>query len=186
MTRMLLRPARPDDAPAVARIRIAGWQTYAGILDRGYVTSEAFAADARRGATTWLGTLDEHGRNPEGVTMLVHEREGTVDGWVSFGSDRNDTTPTAGEVWGLYVDPGSWGSGTARHLLQAATDHLRDQGFSSLALWCLAGNARAQRFYEREGWILDGVRQTRDFGPAGSADEVRLHHEGPARPTGPR
>jgi GNAT superfamily N-acetyltransferase len=183
MSGMELRPARPDDAPAVARIRIAGWQAYAGILDAAYVTSTTFADDARSGAVRWLATLDALGRNPEGVTMLVHERAGAVDGWVSFGPDRSGDhgdDGADGEVWGLYVDPASWGSGTARHLLRAATDQLHATGFSSVVLWCLDGNERAHRFYGREGWVLDGARATRDFGPAGTAEELRRRE--PDRP----
>ena len=169
---MTLRPARPGDAAAVADIRIAGWQTYAGLLDAAYVTGEEFARGARAGAATWLGEVDDRGRSPSGATTLVHETDGSVDGWVSFGPDREDAAQ--GEVWGLYVAPAAWGSGAARRLLAAASDALRDEGFSTLVLWCLDGNDRALRFYRREGWQLDGGRQTGDLGPAGSAVELRL------------
>lgn len=156
----------------MADIRIAGWQAYAGLLDATYVASDEFAHQARTSAADWLGELDDRGRSPSGATMLVHEADGVVDGWVSFGPDRSDAT--AGEVWGLYVAPQARGSGAARRLLHAATDGLRDLDFSTLVLWCLDGNDRALHFYRREGWVLDGGRQTRDFGPAGRANEVRL------------
>lgn len=167
-----VRPARPDDAPAVAEIRIAGWQTYVDILDPTYVTSEAFAEQARDGAASWLAEVDAEGRSPAGATMLVAERDGTVAGWVSFGAERDD--PSHGEVWGLYVAPAAWGTGAAATLLGTAADRLRDNGFAQLVLWCLDGNDRALGFYQREGWRLDGARQPRDFGPAGTAVEVRL------------
>jgi GNAT superfamily N-acetyltransferase len=169
---MAIRPARPHDAPAVAEIRIAGWQGYAGLLDPAYVTGDGFAHQARTGAATWLADVDERGWSPSGATLLVHETDGSVDGWVSFGTDRDD--PTRGEVWGLYVAPTAWGSGTAAQLLGTATEHLKGQGFAELVLWCLEGNDRALRFYQREGWHLDGTRQQRDFGPAGAAIELRL------------
>lgn len=169
---MTLRPARSGDAAAVADIRIAGWQIYAGLLDAAYVTGEEFARGARAGAATWLAEVDDQGRSPAGATTFVHETEGCVDGWVSFGPDRED--PARGEVWGLYLAPAAWGSGVAGRLLGAASDALRDQGFTTLVLWCLEGNDRALRFYRREGWQLDGARQTGDFGPAGSAVELRL------------
>ena len=169
---MTLRPPRSGDAAAVADIRIAGWQGYAGLLDAAYVTGEEFARGARAAAAAWLGEVDDRGRSPSGATMVVHETEGCVDGWVSFGPDRED--PARGEVWGLYVAPAAWGSGAARRLLSAASNALRDQGFTTLVLWCLEGNDRALRFYRREGWLLDGGRETRDLGPAGSAVELRL------------
>jgi GNAT superfamily N-acetyltransferase len=172
MPGMTLRPARPGDAAAVADVRIAGWQSYAGLLDAAHVTGEDFARGARAGAATWLGEVDARGRHPSGAAMFVQETDGDVDGWVSFGPDREDAV--RGEVWGLYVSPASWGSGIARRLLGAASDSLREQGFTTLVLWCLEGNERALRFYRREGWVLDGGRQTRDLGPAGSAVELRL------------
>jgi len=174
-----VRPARPDDAAEVASIRIAGWRSYGTLLDAQYVASDEFAQEARGSARAWLSELDDQGRSPSGATVLVHELTDGVDGWVSFGPDR--VSGSAGEVWGLYVAARSWGSGTARLLLDAASDALRSQGFTSLELWCLNGNERALRFYQREGWTPDGSRKNQDFGPAGIADEVRLRFTGDPR-----
>ncbi len=80
---------------------------------------------------------------------------GSVDGWVSFGPDRDGAA--RGEVWGLYVAPAAWGSGAAHRLLRSASEALRGQGFVAPVLWCLEGNDRALRFYRREGWELDGA-----------------------------
>jgi len=174
-----VRPARLDDAAAVASIRIAGWRSYGSLIDAEHVASGDFARQAQVSAVAWIGDLDNHGRSPSGATMLVHELTDGVDGWVSFGPDRN--SGSAGEIWGLYVAARSWGSGTAQRLLHAASDALRSQGFTSLELWCLDGNERALRFYQREGWSIDGARTSRDFGPAGVADEVRLRFTGDQR-----
>jgi GNAT superfamily N-acetyltransferase len=77
-----------------------------------------------------------------------------------------------GKLLAICVDPEHWDSGVGRLLVVAAREQLRRDGFTEAALWVLDGNARARRFYERDGWAPDGARQTKTV--AGVAlDEVR-------------
>jgi hypothetical protein len=39
---------------------------------------------------------------------------------------------------------------------------MTSQGFARAYLWTQVGNARARRFYEREGWADDGGRRFHD------------------------
>jgi GNAT superfamily N-acetyltransferase len=65
----------------------------------------------------------------------------------------------------LYVREGAWGGGLARELHAAALDALRGQGATTASLWCLAENPRARRFYERQGWRLNGTERVVPFPP---------------------
>ena len=65
------------------------------------------------------------------------------------------TVDRVGEVLALNVDPSVWGRGVGSALMQAALVELRRQGYSSALLWAVAGNARARRFYEHQGWRCD-------------------------------
>jgi hypothetical protein len=56
------------------------------------------------------------------------------------------------EIEELYVTPGAQGSGVADTLLRQGERAVRDGGFSVAWLAVVAGNDRARRFYEREGW----------------------------------
>ncbi|MGH3601663.1 MAG: GNAT family N-acetyltransferase [Pseudonocardiaceae bacterium] len=56
----------------------------------------------------------------------------------------------------LNLAPEAWGSGLASLLHGHALELLRTWGFSEAILWVVTGNARARRFYEREGWHADG------------------------------
>jgi len=58
------------------------------------------------------------------------------------------------EVVKLYVGNHARGAGVAHALLSYAEHLLRYQGVSKAELYCTAGNIRAERFYEREGWNL--------------------------------
>jgi ribosomal protein S18 acetylase RimI-like enzyme len=51
--------------------------------------------------------------------------------------------------------------GTA--LMAAGIEALRELGYSEVILWVLEDNPRARRFYEREGWALDGSRKDDEF-----------------------
>ena len=64
------------------------------------------------------------------------------------------------------------GTGLGTELLSTAVAWLVEQAFAHATLWVLEGNARARRFYEREGWALDGTVKSEpreDF----TMDEVR-------------
>ena len=54
----------------------------------------------------------------------------------------------------LFVARAHWGSGLATRLHAAAIDEARARGFASMRLFTPGGQARARRFYEREGWSL--------------------------------
>ena len=56
----------------------------------------------------------------------------------------------------LFVRTDVWGTGLARTLHEAALDAARERAFSTMRLFCAADQARARRFYEREGWELAG------------------------------
>jgi ribosomal protein S18 acetylase RimI-like enzyme len=64
-----------------------------------------------------------------------------------------------GELTSIYVSPQHWGTGVGRELLSAATEQLRQAGFTEATLWVLEGNTRARRFYASAGWRPDGARK---------------------------
>ncbi len=81
-----------------------------------------------------------------------------------------------GELYALYVTPAWWSAGVGRALMGSVLSALEDGGYRRVALWVLADNARARRFYERAGFAADGgtntltglggvleVRYSRDF-----------------------
>ena len=55
------------------------------------------------------------------------------------------------ELYAIYVHPDYWGAGVGQALLDRA-----EQSSPRRARWpsltCMVGNARARRFYERNGW----------------------------------
>ncbi|MEU5550889.1 GNAT family N-acetyltransferase [Micromonospora sp. NPDC047793] len=155
-----IRREEPEDAEAIARVHVSGWQAgYAGIMPDevlGRLNPVAWAQRRRA-----LGTADpEHP-----FTTLLAEVDGALAGFTTFGpyrnnQDRGDLDPAYGEVVALYVAPAHWGDGTAPALFTAAHDGLREHGWSEYRVWVLADNHRARRFYQRAGLSPDGEEST--------------------------
>ncbi|MBM7081641.1 GNAT family N-acetyltransferase [Micromonospora sp. WMMD734] len=171
---LTIRREEPDDAEAIARVHIHGWQAgYAGIMPAEVLARLNPVAWAQRRRD--VGTADpEHP-----FTTLLAEIDGLPAGFTTFGpyrnnQDRGDLDPAYGEVLAMYVEPAHWGDGTAQALFAAARDGLAARGWREYRLWVLADNARARRFYERAGLSVDGERSRYQVPLAGGGPPVHL------------
>ncbi|ANS79643.1 GCN5-related N-acetyltransferase [Serinicoccus hydrothermalis] len=152
---VVLRPATPQDAEAVATVRIAGWWgAYPGLLPSSLLHALDVASEAENRRRRWPELHDD----PR-VVDLVAEVDGLVAGWAVAGPAHDPERPDDGELYGLYVIPRFWSTGLGHRLLVAVEEHLRAQGCAVAHLWVLAGNERAAAFYERHGWLEDGGTQ---------------------------
>jgi len=57
----------------------------------------------------------------------------------------------------LFVKPRYWGSGVGTQLLTHARTTAAARGFAAMRLFVPVGQARARRFYAREGFIAVGA-----------------------------
>jgi GNAT superfamily N-acetyltransferase len=64
----------------------------------------------------------------------------------------------------LYVVPEAWGPGVASALHAVALAWMRSRAGEAI-LWVGESNARARRFYGREGWRPDGETRSSSLGP---------------------
>lgn len=132
---MTLRPARPEDMAAVADVWHRAWHSaHVGHVPAGLTagrTLEAF-----------------HERTPSRVAdTTVAEEDGRVVGFVMVAGD---------ELEQLFVDPDRHGSGVAAPLLAAGEEQIAAAGHDVAWLAVVVGNARARRFYEKQGWYDAG------------------------------
>jgi ribosomal protein S18 acetylase RimI-like enzyme len=141
-----IRRARPDDAPALADVKISSWRaTYPGMSPDAVL--DALRPDVE--AQAWrkrISSREDH--------VFVAERGGALLGYAVSGPSGDGSAP--GELHSLYVAPSALGTGAGRALLEAAMSDLVSRGLGEAVLWVLAKNARARRFYEREGFATDG------------------------------
>lgn len=164
-----LREARRGDELAVAELHVRSWQEayrelmpaeFLAALDpRDRARRYTFGASGPAAPTTVLAVLGDR---------ATGER---LAGFVTFGASRDEDARGLGEVYALYVDPDRHRGGAGRLLMAEARRRLHEAGFAESILWVLRGNDRAARFYEREGWVLDGG--TREEQPYGIVSNVR-------------
>jgi GNAT superfamily N-acetyltransferase len=146
---MLIRPAVVEDAEAIARARVAAWQT----AYRGLVQDEVLdALDAEKEALRWRESIPAV---PPERCVFVAEVEGQgVGGFASIGPCRDNDPEYSGELYAIYIHPRFQRRGLGRALLQASAGWLRQHGHTRMLLWVLRDNQPARRFYEAAGGVL--------------------------------
>jgi len=153
-----VRDATADDARAIAEVHVASWRW----AYRGQVPDEildSLSVDERE--AQWRRWLED-GRARAAVAV---DASATIVGFVETGpAGDDDADDGTGEVYALYLLEHVTGSGIGRELLRLGEDRLRADGFHRSTLWVLESNARAHRFYERNGWAFDGRRSTYHIG----------------------
>ncbi|MEU7062533.1 GNAT family N-acetyltransferase [Streptomyces sp. NPDC046161] len=158
------------DVDAVSAVRVRGWQSaYAGIVPQAYLDAMTVEDDARR-RRAWF--TDPLRKSTELVALDADGTDGALVGWISCGPYRGSAEARTGEVYAHYVRPDRIGSGVGRALLGAVHARMEARRFEALALWVLAGNRQARRFYERSGYRADGAAQEDDYGDV-SLTELR-------------
>ena len=166
---MLLRLAEPDDAIAVARVHVRSWQVaYRTLLPADYLDQ---LRPEDRAEKYDFASLDA--RKPQ---TIVAVEEGLIHGFATTAPSRDPDLPGHGELYALYVDPEQWGRGIGVALISAARTRLFRLGFRNAVLWVLAGNTRAERFYQIDRWTPDGPRRTDSVWDI-TVDEIRYQRE---------
>jgi len=154
-----LRPARPGDAPAIARVHVETWRAaYAGIVPDAYLVSMTEAKQALQ----WNHAI-RRAAAPEAVLAAESNDVpgGRIVGFGSCGPARGQ--PGSGEVFTLYVAPDWQGQGIGRLLLEALFARLRAGDLDEAIIWVLNDNP-ARFFYEALGGRRAAERKQRFAG----------------------
>lgn len=142
--RVVRRLDEGDDVRAVAGVYVASWlAAYRGLVPQAYldalepcVWEDSLKARAGR---TWIAC---EGDEVVGVSTYGPARDVALSGW--------------GEVVSIYVRPEHLHAGWGSRLLQASLGALSAEGYASVYLWVLEGNAAARAFCEQRGFVCNG------------------------------
>ena len=151
---MRVRDARASDADAFVRAYELSWDAMAGPVV-GKRLADLAPLESR--LESFRAGLEQ--TSPD-VRVLVAERDAAIVGIATCVRDG-----VTCELRSLYVVPEAWGTGVGQLLMKAALDAMRERGASEATLWVVDANARARRFYEREGWTPDGETRASPLGP---------------------
>jgi GNAT superfamily N-acetyltransferase len=152
------RAAVPDDAPRIAALLIASFETYRSFAPPGWIppplereTDNVAAMLAKPG--TWCLVAFE------GVELAGHV------GVLAMQDCRVPIDlPGGAHFWQLFARQDWWGTGLATRLHAAAVEAAAQRGQTALRLLTPCDHARARRFYEREGWTLFDEFEDAAFG----------------------
>jgi GNAT superfamily N-acetyltransferase len=154
VTDVVVRDACADDAERFVRAYEESWD--AGLAEIAGARLETLVPFETRVESFRAGVA---GAGPD-ARILVAERGGEIVGMATCRCEG-----ATSELRALYVVPAAWGSGVAMPLMKAALTAMRERGATEAFLWVVEANARARRFYEREGWTADGTTRATELGP---------------------
>ncbi|MEV8505274.1 GNAT family N-acetyltransferase [Actinoplanes sp. NPDC051475] len=149
-----LRPPADDDLLAVGdlhyRSRVSA---YAGIVSPAALKFGSPAALGEWWSERWRWERDTH-------RLTVAVAGDVLAGFTYLGPSEEDGIA---ELSAIHADPAFVGKGVGRALMLDALPALARIG-SRAVLWVLEDNGRARRFYERGGWVADGVTRIEPIG----------------------
>jgi GNAT superfamily N-acetyltransferase len=151
---MRISPARVGDAEALTDLHLDVWdEAYAGLVAPTIL--EQRRRERAERVAGWQQMIGD-----DATTELLARDDS--DALVGFSCTRTSIPPAddlpALELLALYVRATSYGTGGGPALLRAAL------GDADAHLRVLEGNARATRFYERQGFLLDGSVEESPYG----------------------
>lgn len=182
---LTIRPATPNDAQSIARIRVQGWRfAYQGLISQDYLDSLSVAEDTER-MRGYLSQLPQNSppsrsapvqsSDGEKRSFMLAARDDAVLGFCCFSAapDKTDRAERAtpggamnGRLHSLYIDPDILGESIGHTLMNHALSTFAAWGCERATLWVLEGNSRAISFYERQGWRCTGATKVdQSFGP---------------------
>lgn len=164
----------PELADGIARVHNDSWrEAYQQLVPSEFYDEEAL----QRRRRTWHALLTDP--DPAQRIRCALDPDGSPIGFATAGPARDTASPVSKlgsnsgphpprerELYSIYLRAAWYGSGAAQELLDEVL-----QG-SRAMVWVLADNPRAQAFYRRNGFELDGTEQILDR--LGGLIEVRM------------
>lgn len=146
---MIVRPAEPTDAAAIARVHVDAWrESYRGLVPDAHLDGISYDDRTAR----WRELLIER---EQAVFVGCEASDPAVLAFASGGADRNGDVDFEGELYAIYVLRVGQGKGVGRALVAAVASSLVARRLRSMRVWVLAKNP-ARKFYERLGGVLVG------------------------------
>lgn len=145
---MTIRPAKPEDAPAIARVHVDSWrETYAGIVPDDFLAN----LKVERREAMWSKALRAGGVHGSGI-YVAEMSTAQVVGFASGGKCRTPELGFSGELYAIYLMRSHQGQGVGRRLFDAVAHDLVQEGHKSMMLWVLEDNSTVS-FYKHLGGV---------------------------------
>jgi GNAT superfamily N-acetyltransferase len=176
-----VRPARPTDAPEIARIQVTTWRSAYRRMFPAHILAQL---DAAALTEVWATAITAPPSPRHRVLISVEQGESAehVVGFAAAGpADEQALAPSepplpdsVAAVTDLLVEP-RWGRrGHGSRLLAAAVDLWREDGFGSAVAWVYDSDTAMRKFLGSAGWEPDGAGRALDVDDM-LVPQLRLH-----------
>jgi len=140
-----IRLATPDDATAIAQVRVMSWRTtYRGMIPAAYLD----AMKVEDSEALWHRVLTAA---PNTTNTFVAEAEGRVVGFASGLMLAEPKLDFDAELSAVYLEPEWHRHGIGTRLVGNVARAQAAHGATGLLVWVIAGNKNARAFYESLG-----------------------------------
>ena len=157
MDQVEIRTATVSDTPIIAHIINESWKVaYAGIVPQPVLDNLS--------ETKKVEHLKTGLERQPAMRYYLLEVNGVPLGASCLHPAREDDLPDAAEFSFFYFLPQAWRHGCGTILLRYLIDEAAKQGYRQICCWVLENNHRAIAFYESQGMLRDGRRQTVKIG----------------------
>jgi ribosomal-protein-alanine N-acetyltransferase len=154
---LTVRPARPEDTPAIARVHVESWRsTYRGLIAADHLAKLSLEDREKM----WTRTLADPRHGKTSFVLVAEDPPGSIVGFAAGGPERTGDPRHAGELYAIYVLESAQRSGAGRSLTAELARRLVKAGIPSLLVWVLERNP-SRRFYERLGGTEVGRKVAR-------------------------
>ena len=142
-----------DEIKGKAAVHCQAWkEAYVGLVNQDFLD----------GRTMEMSLQSAQRAFDNGITTLIAKDRERVVGFADFGRYWLDDLYDAGEIYAIYILKEYYGKGIGYALMKKALDALSE--YPQTAVWVLAGNERAIRFYKRCGFEFDGQKKRIELG----------------------
>jgi len=159
-SRYAVRPLRVYDTDELGRVHVQVWrEAYAEHMPADYLER----LDPVKSAERWRlrFEMDE----PAGIVVVATGLDAEIVGFASAGPTRDEDAPTEWELYAINVLAAHHGTGVADQLVDAVIAQ------RPATLWVVTDNTRAQAFYRRHGFSLEGASKVHE---GAGALEIRM------------
>jgi L-amino acid N-acyltransferase YncA len=166
---MHIRRATTEDAHRIATIHVEAWRAAYRDLVPNSVLQRQSVEKRRAFWAKQIGSGASH--------TLVAEDQGNVIGWIDFGKCRDADAEADAEVYAIYLEPTWLRHGIGSALLRNMLTQVSRDGRRRVAVWVLADNHPAVRFYEAMGGKRDDIKEKTELFDGVELREVRFWFE---------
>src|SRR5579864_4294968 len=141
---IIIRPAMPEDAPYLASVNIASWQsTYRGLIADEVLDEMKFEQYLAK----WENTLASQEKG-NGFCFAAENESGKMMGYSLCGKNSHPELPFDGELYAIYLLKEYQGKGIGKKLFLRSIEEFKNTGVQSFLLFVLSSNTGSRKFYE--------------------------------------